>query len=272
MKRLLLALLILLAPAPAIAREARGVNALKVAPAALDPTKAYLLLKTSRAKSGIFSLEHVLLRIPTQAETDAYMAAKKIAYDKALPGLTKKAKDGKVPTIEEFAFDYDGPENAFNTKNGNFLIDGADMRTLLIEVPAGTYVLYGSSLGSGGLVTCNCLGTVKFEAKPGQITNMGSLYVDKVHKPSPVPHLEDNVGPSMFSYAFIFGQGLVPASAADPVPDLLKAFPVVLAEYHAVGLYREPGAASINRLAPVPGILGYRRGAVIDERTGQPVQ
>jgi len=272
MKRLLLALLILLAPAQAMAREAKGVNALKVAPTALDPTKAYLLLKTSRAKSGIFSLEHVLLRIPTQAETDAYMAAKKIAYDKALPGLTKKAKDGKVPTIEEFAFDYDGPENAFNTKNGNFLVDGADMRTLLIEVPAGTYVLYGSSLGSGGLVTCNCLGTVKFEAKPGQITNMGSLYVDKVHKPSPVPHLEDNVGPSMFSYGFIFGQGLVPASAADPVPDMLKAFPVVLAEYHAVGLYREPGAASINRLAPVPGILGYRRGAVIDERTGQPVQ
>ena len=272
MKRLLVALLILLAPAPAIAREARGVTALKLAPAALDPAKAYLLLRTSRAKSGIFSLEHVFLRIPTEAETAAYQAAKKLAFDKALPELTKKAKDGKVPTIDEFAFDYDGPENAFNTKNGNFLVDGAEMRTLLLEVPAGTYVLYGSSLGSGGLVTCNCLGTVKFEAKPGQITNLGSLYVDKVHKPSPVPHLEDNVGPSMFSYGFIFGQGLVPAAANDPVPDQLKAFPVVLAEYHAVGLFHEPGAGSINRLAPVPGILGYRRGAVIDERTGQPAE
>ncbi len=271
MRHLLVALLILLAPISAEARDARGVNALRAAPTALDPAKAYLLMKSSRGKSGLFSIEHVLLRVPSDVEMAAYRATRQAAYDKALPELTKKAKDGKVPSLAEFSFDYDGPDNAFTTKSSDFLIDG-EMRTFLLEVPAGTYVLYGTTLGSAGLVTCNCLGTVKFEARVGQITNLGALFADKVHKPSPIPHLEDNVGPSMFSYGFIFGQGLALATTADPVPDVLKAFPVVLAEYHAVGLFHEPGASSINRLAPVPGILGYKRGKVIDERTGEPVQ
>ncbi len=271
MMRLLIAILLLLAPYQSIAREAKGVTAMRAAPAALNPAKAYLVFQSSRGKSGMFSIEHVFLRVPTEAEIADYLAAKQVAYDKALPELTRKAKDGKVPILSEYAFDYDGPDNAFATKSGDFLIDG-EMRTLLLEVPPGTYVLYGSTLGSGGLVTCNCLGTVKFAAKAGEITNMGSLFADKVHKPSPIPHLEDNVGPSMFSYGFIFGQALVPATSADPVPAVLKAFPVVLAEYHAVGLFHEPGAGSINRLPAVPGILGYQRSKVIDGRTGRPVQ
>lgn len=259
----------LLLSAPAMAREADGVAYMRTTPPTLNAAKAYLLLRSSTAKSGMMSIRHVLLRVPTEQEIAAYRAAKEAAYRAELPALTKKAKGGAVPTIDQYAFDYPGPTNLFDINSNEFLEDG-DMRTFLVEVPAGTYVLYGSSVGGVGLSSCNCLGTVKFHAAPGMITNLGSLYIDKVHKPSPVPHLEDNIGPSMFQYGFVIGQGLVPTDDNTPTPAVLADLKTVPAEYHAVGLFREPGAAGINRLAPVPGILGYDRGKVIDLRTGQP--
>lgn len=260
----------LLFSAPTAARDADGVAYMRTAPASLDATKAYLLLRSSTAKSGMMSIRHVLLRVPTDQEISAYRAAKEAAYQADLPSLIKKAKGAPAPTIDQYSFDYAGPTNMFDINSNEFLEDG-EMRTFLVEVPAGTYILYGSSVGGVGLSSCNCLGTVKFDAQPGMITNLGSLYIDKVHKPSPIPHLEDNIGPSMFQYGFVIGQGLVPADDTTPVPAVLAGLKTIAAEYHAVGLFHEPGAAGINRLAPVPGILGYDRGKVIDLRTGQPV-
>ncbi len=53
MNRLLIALLILLTPASAFAGNAEGVMQLRVAPAALNTGKAYLLFQSSHAKSGM---------------------------------------------------------------------------------------------------------------------------------------------------------------------------------------------------------------------------
>jgi hypothetical protein len=275
MKRIALTVLAfsiaLATPAVGLAKDNAGVIPLQAAPASLRADAAYLLLRTSKAKSGMFAIQHVLLRIPGAQELDDYRAAKKLAYDKALPELTKKAKDGKVPGIDQFEFDYAGKANSFVVDSGKFLEDG-ELRTILLEVPAGTYILYGSTVGGRGLVTCNCLGTVSFGAQAGVITDIGSLYADKVHKPSPIPHLEDNLGPSMFQYGFVLGQALVPAEAAAPVPAALQGLAREPARFEVVGEYYEPGAGGINRLAPIPGILGYDRGRAVDLRTGKPGQ
>ncbi|MBL0915042.1 MAG: hypothetical protein IBJ13_05880 [Sphingopyxis sp.] len=271
MIRLLIALSLLLSPALALAKGGEGVAMHRIAPASMSPDKAYLFFRSSTAKSGMINTEHVLLRVPTDAEVAAYRAARQTAYDAALPKLTQKSKDGRVPSIEEFVFPYDGPANAFAIDAGEFIEDG-EMRSYLVEAVPGTYVLYGVSVGGRDVTACNCLGTVKFEARAGAITNMGALYADKVHKESPVPHVEDNLGPSMFNYGFILGQALVPPETAAPAPPALAGLPMRNAEYHAVGLFREIGSPFINRLAPVPGILGYDRGKVIDLRTGQPVK
>ncbi|MDB5704072.1 MAG: hypothetical protein JWN66_1188 [Sphingomonas bacterium] len=255
-------------PATLSAKDNAGVVPLLVAPASLRPDAAYLLVKVSTAKSGLFPIQPVLLRIPSAQEVEAYRAAKQAAYAEALPKLTKKARDGKVPTIDEFEFDYAGKANIFAVGGGKFLEDG-EMRTVLLELPPGDYIVYGSTIGGGGLVTCNCLGTIRFGARAGVITNLGALYADKVHKPSPVPHLEDNLGPSMFAYGFVFGQALVPADASTPVPAALAGLPVEPARIDIVGEYYEPGAGNINRLAPIPGILGYKRGRPVDLRTGK---
>ena len=266
-RRILVLIAMVAASVPAHAGQPVDAVQLRVAPTALAPNRAYLLLRSGKAKSGLYAIEHVLMRVPTPADLDAYRAARAAAYAKELPRLQKQAKDGPVTPIDQFAFDYKGPANAFATKRSEN-IDVGDLVTLLIEVPPGTYILYGTGVSSRLLITCNCLGTVQFEAKPGIITDMGSLYADKVHGDSPEPYLEDNLGKSMFSYGFILGQAVIPATATTPIVASLQALPRIAADYHAVGLFREPGA-SINRLAPVPGVLRYDRGRVIDVRTGQ---
>jgi len=275
MKRIPLGLLALFCalatPVAALAKDNAGVTPLLAAPTALRADAAYLLLRTSRAKSGLFPIQHVMLRIPAARELDEYRAARKLAYDKALPELTRKAKDGKVPGIDEFEFDYAGKANSFVVDTGKFLEDG-EMRTILLEVPPGDYILYGITVGGRGLVTCNCLGTVRFGARAGVITDIGSLYADKVHKPSPIPHLEDNLGPSMFEYGFVLGQALVPSDATAPAPAALHGLAVEPARFEVVGEYYEPGASGINRLAPIPGLLGYDHGRAVDLRTGKPGQ
>lgn len=268
MTRLLFAFLTLLAVGgPLVAASPPDVTQLRAAPATLAPDRAYLLLRSGKAKSGLYAIEHVLVRAPSAGDLTAYRAAREAAYRKELPRLQKQSKGGPVTSIDEFVFDYKGVANAFATKRSDN-IDVGDLVTMLIEVPPGTYILYGTGVGSRGLVTCNCLGTVQFEAKAGIITDMGSLYADKVHGESPEPYLEDNLGKSMFNYGFVLGQAVVPATSATPVVASLQGLPRVAADYHAVGLFREPGA-SINRLAPVPGVLRYDRGKVIDERTGK---
>lgn len=268
MTRLLFAFLALLAVgAPLVGASPPDVTQLRVAPTTLAPDRAYLLLRSGKAKSGLFAIEHVLVRAPSAADLAAYRTARAEAYRKELPRLRKQAKDGPVTSIDEFVFEYKGVANAFATKRSDN-IDVGDLVTMLIEVPPGTYILYGTGVGSRGLVTCNCLGTVQFEARAGIITDMGALHADKVHGESPEPHLEDNLGKSMFNYGFVLGQAVVPATPATPVIASLQGLPRVAADYHAVGLFREPGAG-INRLAPVPGVLRYERGKVIDERTGK---
>lgn len=249
-----------LVPAIVNAKDAEGVVQHEYAPAALDPSKAYLLFDSSRAKSGVMKITHVFMRIPNLTDLEAFRAAREAEYQRQLPRLKRRAKREPVPTRAEFEFSWDDVENTFAVNMGEAL---GESDTFLIEVPPGTYVLYGIAVGTHRLATCNCLGTVKFDATPGVITQMGSLYADKVHEDSPVPHLEDNLGEQMGQYSFIFGQALVPANADDDVPASLARFASVLAQYVPVGMFTEPGAASINRLVPIPGVLEYERGRVV---------
>ncbi len=244
----------------AAAKKVEGVFHHEAAPKELKADKAYLLFESSRAKSGIMKITHVLMRIPTEAELEDYFAARKAAYEKALPKLRKKAKGKPVTPIEQFEFRYDGPQNLFAVDMGSSL-NKSD--TFLIEVPAGEYVIYGVAISSRALASCNCLGTVKFRARAGEITNMGALYADKSHKESPIPHIEDNLGEDMFSYTWVLSQAVVPASDANSLPEALDSFPSSRAEYEPVGMFQDPGAEAINRLAPIPGILEYDRGRVV---------
>ena len=144
MKRLLVAILACLVMAPAASAGAPdGVVQHVTPPAKLDAGKAYLLFDSSRAKSGIMKISHVLMRVPRQDELDAYLTAKRAAYEKDLPKLTKAAKDGPAPTIEEYGFTWKGAQNIF-------AVDMDDTLGAIPEISANKYMLWVRFTTQGG--------------------------------------------------------------------------------------------------------------------------
>ena len=120
---------------------------------------------------------------------------------------------------------------------------------------------------------CMCMGTVQFEVKAGQVTNLGNMLwaLPQQKQDLTVAQLEAINAADMRAKA---GKPARPDAYASPdldmtVPDSLKDWPVVTAELHAHGKFNNYGAAIVSRLAPIPGVLSYRRDTVIDERTGQ---
>lgn len=273
----LLALLLVLAT-PALAKPAE-----MMVPAAagvtLKPDRAYLLLRTLKGSPA-----PALMRVPSEAELAAHEAARAAAFARAEPELVKTrnaalAREqaakaaGKpfretippVPSLETFDFVYEDISNLANVPMGKPLEKTDTGATHLLEVMPGDYVLYGVGFAKA-LHTCLCLGTVGFAAPAGQITDLGTILIALAWRPSDIPELagETNMGASVNGHVALWAVALRPASGA--VPAALTG--VTPADYRAVGKFLSPIAFNINRLAALPGVLGYRGGDVLDLRSG----
>ncbi|MGE3746263.1 MAG: hypothetical protein AB7G25_11245 [Sphingomonadaceae bacterium] len=204
---------------------------------AIKNDRAYLLFRTFHPKGSI-TTDPVFLRLPTPAEM-------------ARPDqLTKMKNLQKVDSGR--AFEKRGLEN-----------------TYLIEAQPGQYVLYGASAGVA-LIVCNCLGTVGFDAQAGIVTDLGYILSDRADRRSFIPELspETGFGPGVNGAAFLIAQTIRPPTAAMPIPDALKSLTIQPARYHAAGPFIEPRALLINRMVPIPGILAYEGGMVVDVSSG----
>lgn len=263
-------------------------------PVTIKPDRAYILFRTNRAlaRAGIAP---VLMRVPTSEEMARYDTARALAFSLAAPKLREERSKvlarrmnaqaaGKPfndavppePTIDTFEFAWDGAVNIENADLGKPYLKGEDEQVYLIELRPGDYVVYGGSLGGimrPGLHVCFCLGTVGFTANPGQIADMGYFLSDVVKMRSRIPELapESDFGPSSDPSLVLLGGTVRPATAGMAVPVGIPAKAVRAAEYRAVGRYFNPGAMGVNRLVPVPGVLGYDRGKVLDLRNGKTV-
>lgn len=264
-------------------------------PVTVRPDKAFILFRTERglAKTGI---EPVLLRVPSADEMARYDAARQAAFALAEPKLRetrakvlarkasadaagKPFKDAvpPEPSLDNFEFAWGGAVNLENVDDGKPYIKGDAQQVFLVEAVPGDYVIYGASLGMGlfkpGLHVCFCLGTVGFAAKPGEITDLGFWLGDVVKMRSNIPEIapESDFGPSSDPFLVLLGGTVRPAAPGLAVPAGIPATAVKPAEFHAVGRYFNPGAMGVNRLVPVPGVLGYDGGKVIDLRTGAAV-
>jgi hypothetical protein len=268
-KKHLLALSLALAPlaAPALAQTEKLVEIRGGKPVTLRADRAYFLFRSD------FGVSPVFLRIPTPDEMQAYDAAKRAAFAKAEPALLKKRAEaiaaGKpappIPTLDNFNFVYDKIQNAQTVDMGRALEKAGKLKTLLIEAVPGNYVIYG--LGFGQVFqTCLCLGTVSFTAEPGKIADLGTLFVAAAATKSDVPELaaETGFGPSMNGHIVTWAAAIRPATPSAPVPALLTGKPITPADYRAVGKFVAGFSFNINRLAPIPGVLGYDRGDVLD--------
>lgn len=281
MRQLAIALLSALLPigAPAAAKPADEL--IEIAggkPVTLRTDRAYLMFRVPQ-QAGVRPLEPLLMRVPNSEEIARYEAARAEAFAKALPGLTKAYERALArhreagtaagpapapPTIDSFAFAWDAVANLQDVDFGRQFVKTPTEETFLVEALPGDYVLYGftPSTGLPRLMVCMCLGTVGFSAMAGEVTDLGYLVSDFAFEPSQAPELKGRGG-------YI---GTVRAARADSsMPQALASTSVVPALYRAVGRFFTPNAVNIARLVPVPGVLDYAGGTVIDAATGQAV-
>lgn len=295
--RLLLALLLLAFPAALQARVDEMVEIKAGEPVTIRPDRAYILFRTIRPE-GVPSIEPVFLRIPSEAEMERYLRVRREAFLKAEPDLIRQREErlrkkaeaeaaGKrfkgdvppVPSLETFNFVYDEVANVQRIDDAGAFVKGRPESVYLVEILPGDYVLYGASYGSGfvfkqSLFACMCLGTIGFPAPAGVVTDLGYFIADMVHRPSDVPELkaESGFGPSSVSIYAPIGAAVRPVRPDTPVPEALRDKAVRPAEYRAIGRFVDGRALTINRLAPVPGILAYEGRRVIDVKTGADAQ
>lgn len=130
-----------------------------------------------------------------------------------------------------------------------------------------------SAIGGGLNGICVCMGTVQFEVKPGTVTNLGNMLwaLPELKSDPTVAQMGAAVDAQKRSDA---GKDAKLDQFAAPaldmtVPDSLKGGPVLNAQLQAHGKFSNYFGGEVSRLAPIPGVLSYRRDTVIDERTGQ---
>ena len=143
--------------------------------------------------------------------------------------------------------------------------DTATERTYVAAIKPGTYILAGLQF-----YATMCMGTVRFEAKPGLITDMGTVLAAMDDRPTDVPELAAHVrGKDLGSTPTPFVMGLRPYSTDMEIPQTLSDLPRVAADYHAVGRFPNYFGTPIDRLVPVPGIIDYDKdGDVLDLKDG----
>jgi hypothetical protein len=240
----------------------------------------------------VVEIEPVFLRIPTAQELEEFRALKLVAYRKAEPKLLehrasqiraneRAAAEGRayrqpvdpLPSLETFNFYPFNFTNLYNVNADKAFVPGRPESIYLLEVVPGDYVLYGLSYAAGpaALSACMCLGTVGFTAAAGQVTDLGHFLADNVDKVSSIDELkpESGFGPSVNGYRSLAGATMRPAPPGLPVPDALRGATVRRAMYRAVGKFVDPLAMAINRLVPIPGVLAYDEGRVIDVASGK---
>lgn len=266
-KRLLAITLAFALPAPAFAQSEELTEIRGDKPFTFRSDRAYFLFRSDSGVSPVF------LRIPTEAEMQAYDAAKREAFAKAEPKLVAKRAEaiaaGKpappIPTLEDFNFVWDKVQNAQTVNMGKALEKAGKAKTMLIEALPGRYVLYGMGFQQV-FQTCLCLGTVSFTGEAGKVSDLGTWFVSPAGAQSDVPELaaETGFGPSMNGHIVTWAAAVRPATSSSPVPALLAGKPIAPADYRATGKFVAGFAFGINRLAPIPGVLGYDRGNVLD--------
>ncbi len=252
------ALAVLLALLPACALAGDGNQLVKGAPVALKADTAYLLLRTSAAKDN-FPVDVVFVRVLGAEELQAA-----VERHKADPDAKEEPNVASVWFRDPYAE-----------------IDGRDI--YLMSVKPGTYILAGPAFGAphgflyddkfvGRMAACMCMGTVKFDARPGVVTDLGMILSVRADKPIAVPELagyERNIDSSEMYLAMT----VRPESADMPLPDALKPLPRADADYRAMGPFPNYFGSAIDRLAPVPGVLDYDKdGHVVDLKAAAPAR
>lgn len=251
------------------------------APVTLRPDRAYILYRTVRLPHVPGGMEVVFLREPVESEVAGYQAARQTAYvaaqtkrerERARAIEDRKTRPGtSIPPAfseGEFTFRYQAPPNLMRVNNGHRYQKSDVESVYLVEAKPASYVIAGTSDKMLlNVVTCMCMGTVRFEAKPGVITDLGTILIDDVAKVSTIPEFAPPVtgrGARVNGILVLMVQTVRPYAEGATIPAALTNLPHKPADFRAVGKFPNRFATAVNRMAPIPGILAYDEDRVID--------
>lgn len=242
----------------------------------LDPGKAYLLVEAR----GMFISNW--FKVPTDAEREDWERqrqeelAEEIEdyprdvrrYERALEiwqssnGRRGRRPERPVepteetfvwPDLERYKVITIGPQNRFRSTDGRSL--------WLYEVPAGDYVFYGTGLAA--LSDCACMGSVRFAVSEGSVTAVRvGMQILNANGEAIDERAEGTSSTDMSTWIGLVVEG--PSDDAyDPrIPrDMIRP-----AEFTPVPRLANWAGGTINRVMPIPGVLEYDRGRVIDVR------
>lgn len=271
-------------PPPATPVDERDVTSGKVK---LDPQRGFIFLHSSMRSSGMF------LKIPDDADREEYQKDWEEAFAKAQKryagelsrwntdfSIARQTKAPlpvrpEAPTRENFSIASIelrgaasfGPMFVFNKNDQRF--------SYLTAVRPGAYIWYGSVFilpegGASGI--CTCMGTVKFQVKPGVVTNLGNFLQAATVADRGHDVLSMEAWQSVEEKAAKSGKPVDPGFLTKPtldftLPPSLSAWPAEQAEFSANAKLNNFYGVLVSRLPAIPGILAYRRDAVIDART-----
>ena len=274
-----------LAAAGPTKEDAKLLRPVKDAPTVqLDLNGAYILLR-SPAPAAIN-----LFRLATPPEVEDYRARRSEALTKAHAKWVKQHSLWKqeLQDYKDNPVGKTAPEEPIEPTDGNldflpidqenllgfgplnrFAKDSEGTSTYLQRVWPGRYVLYGSIFinpNGGGAGVCVCMGTVSFEARAGEITDVGSviasatdalIYPRMLEKAKP----EDVEG---LRNGAITMMRLTPSNGSMPVDPRLASYKIVPATYRAAGPVPNYYGVQVDRLTAIPGVLAYDRDKIID--------
>lgn len=268
-----------LAGAPALAKDPPAIHQFKAKDAVLvSPDKAYLLLRANIA--GKQKQDILLVRDLTSAEitewktlqAEAEAKRAKQAAQRLADENQRRAQTGAKPLTA--LPDRDKPvapvlpglkhglPNVVRVDGGRSLVKSDTERVYLVEVPAGTYLVAGQS--PHGMVggTCMCMGSVRFTAAPGHITDLGHVLAAPEDGDSDVAEFKGlSNDPSIKVVPWIM---TVRAPASDaPVPPQVRGVAAVPARYVPAAKFPNYFGMLVNRMPPIAGVLSYDEDKVV---------
>lgn len=259
----------------------------------LDPASGYIFVQANYRTFGTF------LRVPDESTQAEHKKDWDEAFAKEKKKFPGKLKDWETAVQVAKQTGKAPPERPVEPSPESFFISPIELRdkvsfgpmfiyskdeaagrfNYLTAVKPGTYVYYGPVLMQPGGVTggiCFCMGTVRFEVKPGVVTDLGNFLIAAPEAVKDWDVASADAWRRAEEKAAKKGEAVeAPGMGRPPlafgVPDSLKALPVVQAEFSAHGKLNNYYALMFTRMPPIPGVLAYRRDTVIDLRTGQDV-
>jgi hypothetical protein len=250
-----------------------------------DSSSGYVFLHGATRQVGIF------LRIPSQQDVAEFTKEWEAAFAKATEKYAKRLKQWELerevaahtkvklsekpvePNAQNFSIGTletrgairFGPEHVYSKDKA------AGKYNYMMEVQPGTYIYHGPIFfdpQNGYVGTCFCMGSVQFEVKAGFVTDLGNFLTEGPNASDDVkvPTSAIIVPNSMFGATKIEArQGI--GKAVFGLPDSLKGWPSVVADFRASAKSDNHFGVMVSRMPPIPGVLSYKRDRVVDEKT-----